>query len=458
MRPGLRQFRSLWLVAAFLGVSGPVIAQEARRLSLDEAIRLGLRNNPALAAATADRDAADAGRREAQAQRWPRLSADAGWRRTDNQVLAFSDKLTSAEFTVADFAIDTLNHPDPHGHAVAAVGVDIPLYTSGRIASGIDAAQSGEAAAAARLRAAGADLVTQITEAYFGVAVARAAVEVAESALEDARHHEQVADSRVTAGAALASELMRARVDRLMRERDLERGRADREIASARLRQALALPPGDTIEPTTPLADPGEPLESLERYAGAAVDARPEVDAARRQAEAATMTTRVARAGLGPEVAGTARYECNADAWDACEGSYVVGVALRWSAFDRGRAARIDGAEARGAGAAARRRVVENGVRLEVESAYRDAEVADRSLVLAREAVKAAEEARRINAERYAAGMLRLIDLLDAETALVAARLDAIHALDDAVVGRTRLQRAAGLLEVPAASSEEVPR
>lgn len=457
MRPELRPVRSLWLVAALLGSYHRADAQEARRLSLDEAIRIGLLNNPTLAAATADRDAADAGRREAQAQRWPRLSADAGWRHTDNQVLVFSDKLTSAVFAAPDFAIDALNHPDPQGHAVGAVGVDIPLYTSGRIGSEIDAAQSMEAAAGARLRAAGADLVTQITEAYFGVAVARAAVEVAESALEDARNHEQVADSRVNAGAALAAELMRARVDRLMRERDLERRKADQEIANARLRESLALPPGESIEPTTPLADPGEPLEDLARYAGAALDARPEVDAARRQAEAAEMTTRSARAGLGPEVAGTARYECHADSWDACEGSYVVGVALRWSPFDRGRAARIDGAEARALGAASRRRAVENGVRLEVESAYRDAGLADRSLALAREAVKAAEEARRIDAERYAAGMLRLIDLLDAETTLVAARLDAIHALHDAVVGRTRLRRAAGLLELPAAPSGEAP-
>jgi outer membrane protein TolC len=84
-----------------------------------------------------------------------------------------------------------------------------------------------------------------------------------------------------------------------------------------------------------------------------------------------------------------------------------------------------------------------------VEQAYRDAEVAGRSLATARQAIAAAEEARRISADRYASGLLPLTDLLDAETGLVEARLAEIAARHDTIVGRVRLQRAAGRLEVP---------
>jgi outer membrane protein TolC len=435
-----------------MALSGMVVAaraQEVRRLSLDEAIRLGLELNPMIAAARAELSAADAGRREAEAARWPRLAAEAGWRRTDNQVLVFSDTLTAAEFTAADFLLDSLNHPEAQGHAAAAVGLEVPFDVSGRLSAGIAAGRAGAESARARLRAAEADLATRITEMYFGVTVAEGAVGVAAAALDDARHHEEVAAARVAAGAALSSDLQRARVERLGRERDLGRREADRDIARARLRTTLALPPGESVEPSSPLADPEGPLPPLDRFTAAPGAARPEIEAARRQAEAAAAAARAARSSLGPETLATARYERNSDSWDAGSGSYTVGVALRWNAFDRARAARIDQAAARAAAVAAQSRAAEDGARLEVEVVWRDVETADRSLSLAREAVAAAQEARRIDAERYAAGMLRLAELLDTETALVAARFDELGARYDAVVGRTRLRRAAGLLEVP---------
>jgi outer membrane protein TolC len=63
--------------------------------------------------------------------------------------------------------------------------------------------------------------------------------------------------------------------------------------------------------------------------------------------------------------------------------------------------------------------------------------------------VSAAEEVRRIDDERYASGLSPLSDLLDSERALLEARLAEVSALHDAVVGRVRLARAAGRLEVP---------
>jgi outer membrane protein len=435
-----------------LAVTAPVVAAGAPSpdgLSLDEAIRIGLKHNPDLAAARADTEAAGAVAREAEAGRWPRLATEAGWRRTDNQVIAFGDKLTAAEFTAADFALDSLNHPDPVSHALAAVSLQIPLFTSGRIVAGIAAARGGAAASRAQQRAAEADLVTSITEAYFGVALAGAAVGVAETALDNARSHETSAAARHQAGSALKSDLLRAQVARLERERDLQRRRADLEIARSRLGRVLGDPAEGLRELVTPLQSPGDDLGEPERWLDAAVGSRPEVEAARRGAEAAAAAARQARAERGPEAFGTARYERNASAFDGGEGSFLLGIGVRWSAFDRGRSARIDAAEARATSAAARRRAAEDGVRFEAEAAYRDALVADRSLDSARQGASAAEEARRITKERYDAGLLPLTDLLDTETALVRARLAALAALYESVVGRVRLQRTAGLLEVP---------
>jgi outer membrane protein TolC len=424
--------------------------EAAAPLTLQEALRAGLEENAALAATRAETEASAADLKVARAARWPRLFTEAGVHRTDNQVLAFGDELTAAEFTSADFAIDSLNHPGPVGHGSAAVAVEVPIDASGRVRNGIEAAAQAALASGATLRSAEADLVVLITESYHGVSLAAAAVEVAEASVQNAAGHERVARARFENGAVLKSDFLRAQVHRLARERDLERTRADLETARARLRFLLGLREGG-LPPLAPagMEEPGTEVGDLLDWIAAVPTALPEIEAARRTSLAAAARGRAERASRGPELSGTVRYERNGSGLHGGEGSFFAGVGIRWTAFDPGRRARLEAARARAEAAAATSRAAEDQARLEVERAYRDTGVAIRNLSTARRAVAAAEEARRISADRYASGLLPMTDLLDAETALLQARLAEISARYDAIVGRVRLERAAGLLEVP---------
>jgi outer membrane protein TolC len=422
----------------------------AGSLTLQDAILRGLAHNASLASGRAEAAAAGADLEASRAARWPRLLTEVGWHRTDNQVLVFGDTLTAAEFTSAGFAIDSLNHPAPVDHATAAVTLEVPLSTSGRIRSGIQAAGEISLAAAARVRGAEIETVAGITESYYGVVLAAAAVRTAESALENASAHEAVARARFENGTALKSDWLRVRVHRLAREREVERSKADLEMARSSLRVLIGLPDG-TLPPlaTTDVPDPAGGPGDLQDWLQGVADSRPDLEAARRAAVAARAQGRAESAARGPEVAGRIRYERDAAGLDTGDGSFFAGVGIRWTAFDRGRAARIEAARARADAASALSRAAEDRARLEVERAYRDADVSIRNLSATHEAVVAAEEARRISADRYASGLLPLTDLLDAETALLQARLAEISARFDSVVGRVRLERAAGRLEVP---------
>lgn len=419
-------------------------------LTLPDAIRAGLRHDPGLLALRAEAGASASDLKSALGARWPRLVAEASWHATDNPVLVFGDKLTAGRFLPADFAIDSLNRPGAADHSAAALVLEAPLYTSGRIRAGIDDGRETSLAGQARVRAAESDLVARITAAYYGVSLAAAAVGAAEASLASASGHERVARARYENGAALKSDFLRAQVRRLARERGLDRATADLDLAGTRLRLLIGLagngPPLPTASDLTP---PSTPIGDLQDWIAAAASARDEIEAARRTSLAAQARTRAAGAAGGPEIAGTARYERNAADLRGGEGTFFAGVGIRWTAFDRGRAARLEAARQRAAAAAAASRATEDEVRLEVERAYRDAEVAGRDLLAARQAVAAAEEARRISADRYASGLLPLTDLLDSEGSLHEARLAEIAARHDAVIGRVLLQRAAGRLEVP---------
>jgi outer membrane protein len=420
----------------------------ASRVSLEEAIQSALAGNPDLAALRADAGASEAARRVAEAGRWPGIYTSAGLRRSNNQVVVFSDKLTAGEFTAADFNVDTLNHPGAISHGVVAVGVEVPIDVAGRVGAGIGAARDTEAAAGSGLTAAEIDLVARVIEAYDAVGLADATARVAEQALENARRSEAVAEARAGSGAALRSEALRARAARLGRERELDRHRADAALARSTLGVLIGRG-GAILGPLDPVPVESGELGPLESWTAGAAAARADVGSARLGADAATAAAAQARAARGPEMGATARYELNASGFDAGEGSYLVGLAVRWGAWDGGRAPRIAEAEARAAAAAARIRSLEDRVGLEVERAWRDAQVADRGLDVTRESAAANEEARRISAERYAAGLLPLTDLLATEDAAVAARLGELSARHDALVARLRLKQAAGRLVVP---------
>ncbi len=458
MRPTIALFLSLSFVPAvatiplsYAGeVSPPADPEHTAGPGLDlaSAVRLALERNPGIESERAAARQGSARAREAAAARWPRLLMDAGWHTTDNPVRVFGDKLTAGEFAADDFLLDNLNHPDSIDHAQLGVDLEVPLFTSGRIRHGMTAAQEVSAAAGARLSAAEADLILRVTEAYYGAILARAAVGVAENALRNAQAHEEVAAARLEAGSALRSDRLRAEIERLTRTQELERRRADLEIARARLRLIVGAARGEAIEPSAELAAPAGGIDDLGAWLERALRDRPEIEAARRQTAAAGASSRATRAALGPEAFGAARYERNASGWDAGEGSYSVGLGLRWPAFDAARPARIDAAGAGAAAAVARERAVIDAVQLEVEAAWHDARVSGTNLSTARRAVEAADEARRISAERYAAGLLPLTDLLETETSLVVSRQAELAALSDAILGRARLLRAAGVVEV----------
>ena len=424
-------------------------AADTRSLSLQEAIDLGLANNPALAAERAGTDAADQKLLAARGLRWPRVIAEAALRRSDHQVVVFGDKLTAGEFTADDFLLDNLNHPDAQTHASAALAISAPLYTSGRLRWGIESARQEAVSARALTASAESDLVAGITSAYFGVQVADAAAKVATQAVADDARDEEIAVARYDAGASLKSDQLRARLLLLARQRDLERRRADLALARSHLARLIAIDPDETIELVTTLETPTGATPPLAEWTDIAMTRSPHLAASRSHARAAESGASGARAALGPEVNGFARYERNAGGWDSGEGSYLVGIALQWTAFDRARAARIAEAAAARRGADARVRADEDQVRLEVERAWRDVRVADTTLLLSREAVAAAAEARRIAVERYEGGLFPLTDLLDIETELVDARHQELVALYDAVMGRVRLEQVTGSLEVP---------
>ena len=142
-----RSIPRLALVAGLtLGWPARGAAQEP--LTLAQAIDLALHSNPAIEAAAAEASGAEAGIRQARAGYLPSLHFSESWQRSDVPVFVFGSLLNQGRFTDADFAIDSLNHPQPLDNFQSRFSVEQVVFDSLRTQRAVRAARlAGDVAA-----------------------------------------------------------------------------------------------------------------------------------------------------------------------------------------------------------------------------------------------------------------------------------------------------------------------
>ena len=128
------------LVVLWIGIAGLNAASAQTPLTLESAIK-GAQGETVDARALASSIAeANARIQRAQAGFWPRVDLTETVQRGNQPVYVFSSLLSQRRFTAANFAIPTLNHPDPVTNTRTAVALEQPLYNAGLTRLGVQAA------------------------------------------------------------------------------------------------------------------------------------------------------------------------------------------------------------------------------------------------------------------------------------------------------------------------------
>ena len=405
-------------------------------LSIEQAVKLAWSRNPGLAASASQLEGA---RLEASAARdavLPSLEASARALATNEPLMAFGLKLDEGRIGAQDFDPARLNSPSAVGGVGFGVTLTQPIYSGGRLSAGHHAADAAAGAEAETHEAHRQQLAAEVVRAYFGTQLSANAVQFAKSGIAQAQETERFVRARVGQQLLLESEALRATAFRAQRESELAAARQQAESA----RSALELLVG---EPVTSAAL-SSPLVT-EAPAGDASAPRetPTLRAAILRTEAAHAAGELARGSLLPEVflqlgAQTMRSSvAQGSTWT----SAMLGA--RWQLS----LGQLHGAQA----AAARSDAAASAARWQAQQESREVSEAQGAAVAARsrvasatEAVTASEAVRALRAARHREGMLPLTDLLDAETALSAARTLLLQSQLEARVARLRLSLSSG--------------
>lgn len=409
-------------------------------LSIDEAVRLALRNSPDLAVARARVESARAGVDAARAAFLPTLSVDLSGLGGDAPSAYLFKTIDARNLSPAtDF-----NRPGAFSNLEAGATLRWNLWNGGRDLLERWAAETDERAAAAGVDAVRNALVAGVVAACLSARAARELESAEESSI--AAVESQVRETRVKfeGGSALRSDLLSLEVRLAQAKEGRIRAGVGRRLALATLRHLLALPPAGEIELADDRFDPGSLPAGVGDALAEAFDRRPEAAGARLAVERARIEFERARRTRLPRLDLESRLYGD-DEGVSFDRNWTVALLLGWTPYDGGaRRAGERRAQAALREVEARDRKAIEEIAFDVESCWLRLEESGARLEVASAAVGAAEETLDLVGRQFSGGGVTVTRFLEAEQACTGARTARIAAQLDLDRARVDLARAMG--------------
>jgi outer membrane protein len=425
--------RPLGLVGLWLALS--LAANAAEPWTLERALDYALTHNPDARIAQQRIAAAQAGLEQANSTFWPRLQVQSGYTRTDNPMLAFGSILNQRSYS------SSLNFNDVPGvDDLNAQGmITVPLYAGGRNVAGRQAAKATTEAAKQESAAIRNELGFEVSRAFHTVLKTRQFILAAEAAVNSFETNLVVAGKRLEGGTLLKSDMLDIEVRLAQAREDLVRARNASTLAQRALRNLLGIEEGEfVVADTAPVVSAPDPGDFSQR---------PELAAARERERAAQAQVGGTKSGYLPRVSAFGGVDYDYGSVTGGQGqSYTAGVLAQWDLWDGfSTRAKVREANAKLESAREEQRKLRLALDLEVEQAQLDFKAADERLAVSGKTVEQAKESAGLTRNRFEQGLALSTQLIDSESALVAARVRRAEAEADRRIAIAALRKALAL-------------
>ena len=411
----------------------PDLRERIQQLTLTDVVDLALRNNPAT-----------------------RFS----W----SQARAAANLLGSARgeyFPTVDGSADFSRIKSPATNARAAgirseygpsVSLNYLLLDFGGRAGSVERARQNVFAANFSHNATIQNTVLEAQVAYFTYMATNALVAAEKSAVEQAQTSLNAAQGRNRVGLATIADVLQARTALSQEQLNLLATQGGLQAARGGLAASLGLPanlPFD-LEPLTGPVEVRVMADSVDSIINAALQNRPDLAAARAQAEAAYSQVRIARSNIFPSLnlsGNGARTYTSPSTFSGP--SYSVTLGLQIPIFNGfSRQYDLAAAQAQAEAVAAAAEQVRQNVVTQVFLSYYALQTAQRRAVTADDLLASAQQSVDVAAGRYREGVGDILDLLAAQTALANARAQRVQSRWQWYTSLAQLAHDAGVLGV----------
>ena len=443
------------LPALVLAVSSSLsLAAYADTYDFKKCVESALNQNPEMDVSLARIQQAESALGKAEASRLPQITLSMTGSSSDNPLNVFGMKLQQRSVVSDDMFLtgtqdtDPLNNPEAHTDFNTRVEVLLPVWNGGKIGSYEDQAAAMIQAARQGNVAVQQYLTFNVYQAYEAVHAARSYINVAEQAKLTADEFVRTTKNLVDQGIVVRSELLSAKVNQVSAEVALLKAQGQEQIALDTLKMLMNVDANKDVDVAerTDLELPAVSVEELLTMANAA---NPQLEAKRKEASSTAFAIDAAKADYYPSFNVMLRQDWNDEALGLSNGSYTVAGVVSWKITDFGVTSNsVDMANAAALEKKSALRSEENKTRLEVLTAWRKMEVANKQVDFNLLAVEQANEAQNLILKRYKGGVSTMTEVLATQTQLDKARAELVAAKYDVNVFKAKIRLVTGTMNI----------
>ncbi len=408
-------------------------------LTLDDCITVALENNPGIAQKKWDIETSLAEKDITKGQLWPSISAEAGYThylddqrlvspRSPGELATFTDDIISGDIVLR-----------------------MPLYTSGRLESQIKASDYLVKSAKHQFNRSRRELIFNVSNVFYSILGQKEVVESLVFSQKALQEHRKRIQELLDAQKAARVDLLRTEVRLADIDQKILRERNVLVVQKSILANLMGI---EDLKQPVELQGRLEPkvfTTNLSQSFAVAVAQRNDYQATRARVEAQNKNLDAAKAGRGPVVSLEAAYGNRWAAGSTVGGSSMsedvgrIGVVAVFPLFEGGRIdARIRRERSRLSAERESLRKLQLQIQLEVETAVSNIESTKARVGSLEKAVEQAKESLRIEREKYDLGKGTIVDVLDAQAALLEAQTSYYRAMADYNVAIAQWRLAVG--------------
>jgi outer membrane protein len=416
----------------------PDLKQRLRRLTLADVVDLGLRNNALTQLSWANARAAAAAYGSERGAYFPTIDGDITGTRLKTVASQGRSAVTQSVLS-------------------PSLSLSYLLFDVGGRSGNVGAAKNTLLAANYTHNATLQGVVLQIQTAYFEYIANRALLGAQRTTVAEARANLAAAEERHRVGVATIADVLQARTAASQAELAAETTDGNVQTSRGALALSLGIPANLPYDVDSTAGQPPVSVlaDSVDALIARAVDARPDLAAARAEFAASRSQVSAARANRLPSLVlngtGGRTYTTSLPQGG---NNYTVSLGLRiplFAGFSRIYDQRQAAAQSDAAGA--RADLLGQQVIFQVFSSYHSLQTAARRVRTAEDLIASAEQSSEVALGRYKAGVGSVLDLLSAQTALADARAQQVLARLQWNTSLAQLAHDAGILDARGGSS-----
>jgi outer membrane protein TolC len=445
MHMSIRHF--YWTLTILLTLAGAsLMAQE--QLTLTEAIRRALENNPDLAVDAPGQQAARSEYKAAKAGYLPRLDFEQSYLAGNNPVFVFGTLLTQQRFGIENFALPELNSPSPIDNLQTRATVQQNIWDFGRTRDRRDQAKLGVQMADLSHEDHTRQVILAVFDSYYAASLAQAALETSRTALRFAEAIESQAKARVESGLAVEADLLRSRAYLSAARQQEIQAQGNLDSARAQLNRLMGNPISQPLGETTHLVAGNIPPPLEDALVAEQKLHRPDYQNLLAELRQAELAARSRQKEFWPVIGGYGTWEMdNPSLSDYGGNNWAAGISLKWNLYSGGSdSAQLEAARQRLEQKRRQASAMESAMALQIRKALIQFRTAGEQVAAAQAAEAQSEEGLRILRNRYDAGLATMTDLLSAETSRSSAKTNLAEALYRQRLSYAHIEYAAGIL------------